>query len=48
MALSGIESRDEVREVVSAGASAVLVGSSLMRAADPTLKLKELIAEAFP
>ena len=39
---SGISSRDLVRAAVKAGASAILVGEALMRAADPGAKLREL------
>ena len=44
VAESGIETREDVLEARAAGASAVLVGSTLMRAEDPGAKLKELIA----
>lgn len=44
VAESGIATRDDVLEARAAGASAVLVGSILMRAEDPGAKLKELIA----
>ena len=44
IAESGIETRDDVLEARAAGASAVLVGSALMRADDPGAKLKELMA----
>ena len=40
---SGISSREQVRAAVRAGASAVLVGEALMRAADPGAKLRELV-----
>jgi indole-3-glycerol phosphate synthase len=43
-ALSGIETVDDLRELQAAGADAFLVGTSLMRAADPSTKLRELIA----
>ena len=44
VAESGIATREDVLEAREAGASAVLVGSTLMRAQDPGAKLKELIA----
>lgn len=44
VAESGIATREDVLEARAAGASAVLVGSILMRADDPAAKLKELIA----
>ena len=40
---SGIRTRDDVVEAVSAGASAILVGETLMRAGDPGATLRELI-----
>ena len=43
VAESGIATREDVLEAREAGASAVLVGSTLMRAEDPGAKLKELI-----
>jgi indole-3-glycerol phosphate synthase len=39
---SGIDSADDVRRVAQAGAHAVLVGESLMRAEDVGEKLREL------
>jgi indole-3-glycerol phosphate synthase len=39
---SGISSREDVRAAVEAGASAILVGEALMRAADPGAALREL------
>ncbi|MGZ4339003.1 MAG: phosphoribosylanthranilate isomerase [Gaiellaceae bacterium] len=42
IAESGIESRGQAAAAELAGASAVLVGSALMRAADPGAKLREL------
>ncbi len=44
VAESGIATREDVLEARAAGASAVLVGSTLMRAEDPGAKLKELMA----
>jgi len=42
VALSGVSSRAEVEELADAGAQAVLVGESLVTAADPGAKLREL------
>jgi len=42
-ALSGIETREDIQRLSAAGADAFLVGSSLMRSADPAAKLAELI-----
>ncbi len=39
---SGISTREQVERAVGAGARAVLIGESLMRAADPGAKLREL------
>ena len=44
VAESGIESRAQAAAAELAGADAILVGSTLMRAADPGAKLRELIA----
>ncbi len=44
VAESGIESRAQAAAAELAGADAVLVGSALMRAADPASKLRELLA----
>jgi indole-3-glycerol phosphate synthase/phosphoribosylanthranilate isomerase len=44
VAESGIESRVHAAAAELAGADAVLVGSALMRAADPARKLRELLA----
>jgi indole-3-glycerol phosphate synthase / phosphoribosylanthranilate isomerase len=44
VAESGIESRAQAAAAELAGADAVLVGSALMRAADPSAKLVELLA----
>ncbi|MHB8604175.1 MAG: indole-3-glycerol-phosphate synthase [Thermoplasmatota archaeon] len=46
VSLSGIRSAKDVERVRRAGASAALVGSALMRAADPGAKLKELMASS--
>lgn len=43
IAESGIETRAQAAAAELAGASAVLVGSTLMRAADPGAKLRELV-----
>lgn len=43
IAMSGIGTRADVKRMFRAGADAVLVGSSLMRARDPTAKLRGLI-----
>lgn len=40
---SGVSSRVHVERAVAAGASAVLVGEALMRAADPAAKISELL-----
>lgn len=42
VALSGVSTRSHVEDLVAAGADAVLVGSSLVTAADPAAKLREL------
>ena len=44
VAESGIESRAQAAAAELAGADAILVGSSLMRAPDPAQKLRELLA----
>jgi indole-3-glycerol phosphate synthase len=44
VAESGIESRAQAAAAELSGADAVLVGSALMRAADPATKLRELLA----
>ncbi|MFN2488756.1 MAG: indole-3-glycerol phosphate synthase TrpC [Actinomycetota bacterium] len=44
--LSGVSSRAEVQRLEAAGASAVLVGESLVTAADPVAKLRELRGSA--
>jgi indole-3-glycerol phosphate synthase len=43
VALSGVSSRDEVERLSAMGAHAVLVGESLVTAADPVAKLQELL-----
>jgi indole-3-glycerol phosphate synthase len=43
VALSGITGRTDVETAVAAGASAVLVGEALVRAADPAAKIEELM-----
>jgi indole-3-glycerol phosphate synthase len=47
IAESGIRTADDVRRLASAGASAGLVGESLMRAADPAAAVRALV-EAVP
>jgi indole-3-glycerol phosphate synthase len=42
---SGISTREDVRAAVDAGASAILVGEALMRAADPVAALRALLGE---
>jgi indole-3-glycerol phosphate synthase len=42
---SGISTRADVEAAAAAGASAILVGEALMRAADPAAKLRELRGE---
>lgn len=42
---SGIAGRDQVVAALDAGASAILVGETLMRADDPGAKLRELLGE---
>ncbi len=42
---SGVTTRDLIVAAVRAGASAILVGEALMRAADPEMKLRELLGE---
>ena len=44
IAESGIETRAQAAAAELAGANAILVGSTLMRAADPGAKLRELVA----
>lgn len=43
VALSGVSTRAEVEELEAAGASAVLVGESLVTAPDPAAKVRELL-----
>lgn len=43
LALSGVETADDVRRQLRAGACGVLVGTSLMKAADPAARLAELL-----
>jgi indole-3-glycerol phosphate synthase len=43
VALSGVSERREVEELAAAGARSVLVGESLVSAADPVLKLRQLL-----
>ncbi len=43
IAMSGIESRDQVDRMLRAGADAVLVGTSVMTDPDPRRKLQELL-----
>jgi indole-3-glycerol phosphate synthase len=42
---SGIADREHVKAALDAGASAILVGETLMRADDPGAKLRELLGE---
>lgn len=44
VALSGVSTREQVRALADAGAQAVLVGESLVTAADPAAALRELLA----
>lgn len=43
---SGISTRAQVERAVDAGANAVLVGEALMRANDPSAKIRELLGES--
>jgi indole-3-glycerol phosphate synthase len=43
VALSGVQSRDDVEYLSAAGADAVLVGESLVLADDPAAKIRELL-----
>jgi indole-3-glycerol phosphate synthase len=45
VALSGVSSRAQVDELEAAGADAILVGESLVTAADPGAKLRELLGD---
>jgi indole-3-glycerol phosphate synthase len=42
--MSGVRTRDDYREIAQGRADAVLVGESLMRAEQPSAKLRELLA----
>ena len=42
VSLSGVSDRAEVESLVASGASAVLVGTSLVTSSDPAAKLREL------
>jgi indole-3-glycerol phosphate synthase len=42
--MSGVHGAADVRDVAAGRADAILVGESLMRAPDPSLKLRELLA----
>jgi indole-3-glycerol phosphate synthase len=42
---SGLATREQVCAALDAGASAILVGEALMRAADPEMKVRELAGE---
>ena len=44
IAESAVRTRDDIRMLHDAGASGFLIGETLMRAADPGVKLKELLA----
>lgn len=46
VAESGIHTADDVRRVADAGFDAMLIGESLLRAANPGLKLRELLEAA--
>jgi indole-3-glycerol phosphate synthase len=48
VAESGISQPDQVAALVSAGVDAVLIGESLVRAPDPGLKLRSLVAAGLP
>jgi indole-3-glycerol phosphate synthase len=48
VAESGISSPEHVAAMVTAGVDAVLVGESLVRAADPGVKLRSLVHAAVP
>jgi indole-3-glycerol phosphate synthase len=45
---SGVRGRADVEAALGAGASAVLVGETLMRAADPAATIRELLAVGSP
>ncbi|NPU86236.1 MAG: indole-3-glycerol phosphate synthase TrpC [Syntrophaceae bacterium] len=40
---SGIQTRDDIERLLAAGVHAFLIGEALMKAPDPTMKLKELM-----
>jgi len=44
VAESGIHTADDARRMREAGADAILVGESLMRAEDPAARIRELAA----
>ena len=44
--LSGVNTRTDVEELASAGAQAVLVGETLVRAGDPAAELRALRGES--
>ncbi|HYP22593.1 MAG TPA: indole-3-glycerol-phosphate synthase, partial [Actinomycetota bacterium] len=44
VALSGVSTRAEVEQLEAAGAAAVLIGESLVTAADPGAKIRELLS----
>jgi len=46
VAESGIEERAQVEELERLGVHAVLVGTALMRAADPAVRVRELLGAA--
>ena len=48
VALSGVSERSEVEALGAAGARSVLVGESLVTAADPVTKLRELLGHVAP
>jgi indole-3-glycerol phosphate synthase len=48
VAESGISTPDQIRELADAGVDAVLIGESLLRAADPGARLSELVAAGAP
>jgi anthranilate synthase/indole-3-glycerol phosphate synthase/phosphoribosylanthranilate isomerase len=48
LSLSGVASRADVLELAGVGASAVLVGESLMKAASPGTLLRSLLGQATP
>ena len=43
---SGVEERAQVEEMDRLGVDAVLVGTALMRAADPAARVRELLGRA--